>query len=340
MHSLVSVRLILFLASLFIFGVGIFLIQKDSHSIRGGDDFVRRKNRKTIGYILLFPAALLFALATLNDTMSTDSSVRAIDPVAAAVAQAYVPPVLSKPVEVPQAPRDTWRTRLQGTNTDFNAPTPPRPASAPAVDPRAIPFATLPVATPPPVVAKPSTTLSPTEQLQADLEAASARIATNPKDAEAYNARGNLYAAKRDWESAARDFQNAVMCDPANAKAKFNLAEMSFQQKQYDVSKASFAALEQDPDVGDLAAYKAFLSDLFGGQLDAAGKDLDAFNQVGSNASYYFANAAWAINHRKPDEARDWLGSASRIYPEAKLKLYAASLFELGYLPLRPAPSN
>ena len=176
--------------------------------------------------------------------------------------------------------------------------------------------------------------------MEADLAAASSRIATNPKDAEAYSYRGSIYASMRDWDSAARDFQNAVTYDPANSKAKFNLAEMSFLQQKYDVAKTGFAALDKDPELGDLAAYKAFLCDLVGGQLDAAGKELDAFNQVSANASYYFANVAWSINHHKPDDARDWLRSASHIYPQEKLKLYATSLFEMGYLPLPPVPGS
>ena len=345
MHSLVSVRLLLLLASLIIFGASSVLIRKNSRSRRGGDDFVRRKKRKTLGYILLFPAVLFFSLAALNDEMATDSGVVPIDPVAAAAAQAYVPPILSKPTESLLAPKDTWKTRMPGTNTASYTPAPSQFASTPqAILPSANPpaaWTTSPaLVTPSPDLATPSHPLSRAEQYQADLAATSARIATNPKDAEAYNIRGNMYASKRDWESAERDYQNAVTFDPTNSKAKFNLAEMSFMQKKYDVSKAGFTALEQDPDLGDLAAYKAFLSDLFGGQLDAASKELDAFNQVAANASYYFANAAWSINHRKPDEARDWLRSATRIYPQEKFKLYATTLFEMGYLPLPPQPSS
>jgi hypothetical protein len=57
---------------------------------------------------------------------------------------------------------------------------------------------------------------------------------------------------------------------------------------------------------------------------------------VGGNPSYYFANAAWDLVHHKPDEARSWLGSASDIYTPAKNGFYAASLFDTGYLPLKP----
>jgi hypothetical protein len=334
MQSLVSVRLLLFVASLIIFGVSILLIQKNSHTRRGGDDFVRRNQRKVFGYILLFPAVLLLGLAALNDEMAIDSSVVPIDTAAAAAAQAYVPPVLSKPTVSLLAPKNTWETRMPSTNTTSfqSASDQPVASSAAVASSLAVPNS-VPAPTP-------SHSPSRAEQLEAALAAATAKIQANPKDSTAYGDRGNLYAAKRDWDAAARDYQSALAIDDTNAKAKFNLAEMSFMKKNYEPARIAFVGLESDPDFGDLAAYKAFLCDLFGGQLDPAQRELDAFNQVGSNASYYFANAAWSINHRKPEEARDWLKSASRIYPPEKFKLYATTLFEMGYLPLPPPPPS
>jgi len=340
MHSVDPVSLFLFAASLVVFVISIYLIRKNSHSRKGGDDYVRRKHRKTIGWILLFPAVLLLALAGLNEEMITDSS--DIDTAAAAAVQGYVPPVLPKPTVSLLAPRDTWRTQLPSTNAHPFASAPSQPVSSPsAMAPfafPALPPAVAPAPSPTPPSA--SATLSRAEQMAADISDATAKISANPQDADAYSTRGNLYAAKRDWEAAGRDFQSAATIDPTNAKSKFNLAEMSFMEKKYDAAKPGFVALEQDSDLGDLAAYKAFLCDLFGGQLDAASKELDAFNQVGGNASYYFANVAWSINHRKFDDARGWLRSAQRIYPPAKLKLYVTTLFEMGYMPLPPAQAN
>ncbi len=347
MHSLVSVRLDLFVASLIFFGASYYLIRKNSRSRRGGDDAVRKKKLKTLGYLLIFPGLLLFLLAALNDEISIDSNIRPFDPVAAAAVQGYVPPVLPQPTRTLLAPKDTWISRQPGTNIAAYPSAPPPSSTAPSA---AAPFALAPAmpaispvapsAPPPAAVADPSHPLSKAEQLQADLAAVGARIAINPKDAEAYGIRGNLLASKRDWEGAERDFQTMVTLNPESTKAKFNLAEMIFMQKKYDVAKAGFVPLEQDSDFGDLAAYKAFLCDLFGGQMDAAAKELDAFNQVGSNASYYFANVAWSINHRKADDARDWLRSAAHIYPPEKFKLYATTLFQMGYLPLPPATSS
>jgi hypothetical protein len=110
-------------------------------------------------------------------------------------------------------------------------------------------------------------------------------------------------------------------------------------QKQYDVARPGFVLLEKDPDMGDFASYKVFLCDLFGGHEAAARKELDVFNDVMGNPSYYFANAAWSLVHKNIEDARSWLVSASHIYPPQKNAYYAQSLRDLGYLPL-PAPTQ
>ena len=118
------------------------------------------------------------------------------------------------------------------------------------------------------------------------------------------------------------------------------MSEVAFLQKKYDEARPGFITMEQDPNLGDLATYKVFLCDLFGGHSETAAAELQAFDKIGSGASYYFAEAASSLYNKKPEDARGWLTSASNIYAPAKFKLYAASLFDLGYLPLPPAPQN
>jgi hypothetical protein len=68
---------------------------------------------------------------------------------------------------------------------------------------------------------------------------------------------------------------------------------------------------------------KAFLCDLYGGNKDEAAKELGAFDQARDNASYFYANTAWALYNRKPEAARSWLDSAARIYsPEKTTPIY------------------
>jgi tetratricopeptide (TPR) repeat protein len=164
-------------------------------------------------------------------------------------------------------------------------------------------------------------------------------IKVNPNSTGAYVLRASIYCQKKQWTQAEDDFKAAARIAPTNSVLKFNLVEVKFMQKQYDVARPGFVALENDPDMGDFASYKVFLCDLFGGHEAAAKRELDVFNAAMGNPSYYFSNAAWSLVHKNLDDARSWLLSASRIYPPQKNIYYAQSLRDLGYLPI-PAPGD
>jgi len=165
-------------------------------------------------------------------------------------------------------------------------------------------------------------------------------IKLNPKNSAAYVLRASIYCQKKLWIQASEDFASAAAMDPHNIVIKFNQVEIQFLQKQYDAARVGFLALESDPEMGDLAKYKVFLCDLFGGHEDVAQQELDAFNKAGEYPSYYFSNAAWSLYHKNVDDARDWLISASHIYAPQKFTYYAQSLYDLGYLPLARPPTN
>lgn len=161
-------------------------------------------------------------------------------------------------------------------------------------------------------------------------------IKLDSQNKHAYMLRASIYAQQKQWDKADYDYDFALVLDPEDASVKFNLAELKFMQKKYDEARPGFAELQSDKDLGDFASYKVFLCDLFGAHEAAAAKELEVFNQVGGNPSYYFANAAWDLVHNKTDDAADWLNSAARIYANAPQKLasYTSCLKNLGYLPL------
>jgi tetratricopeptide (TPR) repeat protein len=181
-------------------------------------------------------------------------------------------------------------------------------------------------------------TLESTKDLDDALNIINNAVKTNPKSFAALTLRGMIYSTKKDWSNAQADFIAALQLDPNNVVVKFNISETKFVQKQYDAARPGFVALESDPAMGDFASYKVFLCDLLGGHEDVASKELAAFNAAATHPSYYFSNAAWYLVHKKPEDARGWLISASNIYVPSKNTFYAASLKDLGYLPLPPPP--
>jgi tetratricopeptide (TPR) repeat protein len=169
---------------------------------------------------------------------------------------------------------------------------------------------------------------------QTALEKANADIQAEPNNAINYIVRGNIYGRERLWADAQKDYGKALALDPRNSAARLDLAVIEFRQKQYDQARTGFVPLAHDPDLGDLASYMIFLCDLFGAHAEQAARELAAFNAVGRDPSYYYANVAWYIYHHDPAHARGFLDSATRIYEPAKASLYTANLVELGYLPL------
>jgi Tfp pilus assembly protein PilF len=163
----------------------------------------------------------------------------------------------------------------------------------------------------------------------------------DPRSVAAYVLRGAIYSQRKMWDKAQADYEAAHLIDPHSSVVQFNLAEVWFAQNQFDAARPGFLALESDKltDMGDLAAYKVFLCDLLGGHEDVARKELDAFDNVGANASYYFANAAWDLVHHDPDHARGWLDSANQIFTPQKNGFYASSLLTRGYLNPPPPPA-
>jgi len=177
-------------------------------------------------------------------------------------------------------------------------------------------------------------------QPDAALDKVNLAIRLAPQDPDPYGLRASLYAQKQAWPEAQKDYHKVLEIDPANVPAKFDLAEIKFKLKLYDQARSDFAALEKDEALGDLASYRVFVCDLAAGHVEAAGRELDAFNQIGGNASYYFANAAWSLYHHKTEEGRGWLTSGVQIYAQEKVNSYCTSLKDLGYLPLPPAPGE
>ena len=210
----------------------------------------------------------------------------------------------------------------------------------------ALPAKGAPAPAPQPVLTPTQRTLRDAAQLVHDgkvdaaLPELNSVLQTDPKNMVALVLRGEVYSQKKVWDKAQNDFETAHLIDPTNYIVSFNLAEAKFSQKQYDAARAGFAELAgRSDDIGDLAAYKVFLSDLLSNHMDMAQKEFDAFNKVGSHASYYYANVAWDVFHHNTDDARTWLISASSIYSAEKNNLFSKSLIDLGYLPL-PAPTH
>jgi Tfp pilus assembly protein PilF len=311
-----KVVILFYAGGVLLFVIGALLTRKPrSTRGKGGATYLKRKRRNLIGVTLIVGALLSIATGVLTE-------------------------VFSSPNASTDSPEDVSEANAREASPKVSAST----SSAPAIPSQASPSAT------------PSAASAPTPELtaqlaaafqlvsqgkaEAGLDAVNAILQKHPDSIQAHALRGDIDSNRKAWDDAASDFQAVLKLDPKNPQARFNLAEVSFRQAKYDEARVGFLAVEKDPDLGDLSSYKVFLCDLLGGHEDVAAKELDAFNKIGENASYYYSNVAWFVYHKKIEDARSWLVPAIKIYAPYKTRLYTASLVTLGYLPLPPPKAN
>lgn len=222
---------------------------------------------------------------------------------------------------IPMASAQQSAAAPSGTAAPATATPPPAQGSAPAAD-AAIPFL------------QESMLKIKNNDLDGALQKVNQAIQANPKSINSYIFRGAIYSQKKQWPQAEADFTTAYKLDEKNSVVKFNLAEVRFVQKRFTDARPGFVELQKESDLADLVSYKIFLCDLLGGHEADAKRELDVFNNVGSNPSYYYSNAAWALVHKNYDDAKSWLISANKIYSPQKNNVYLRSLNEMGLLPI------
>ncbi len=91
--------------------------------------------------------------------------------------------------------------------------------------------------------------------LEKGAEYFSGKIAADPKDAQAYQARGRIWIEMEDWEGALADLDAAIRLAPADARSHHLRALVLVQKQQLDKAIAGFSeAIRLDP--GFAVAYR------------------------------------------------------------------------------------
>jgi len=91
--------------------------------------------------------------------------------------------------------------------------------------------------------------------LEKGTEYFTAKIAANPKDAQAYQDRGRIWIEKEDWEHALSDLEAAIRLAPSHARSHHLCALVHLQNQELDKAIAGFSeAIRLDP--GFAVAYR------------------------------------------------------------------------------------
>ena len=173
-----------------------------------------------------------------------------------------------------------------------------------------------------------------TEALK-DLDAIDAR---QPDLAESQNLRGVILMREGIYDKAEAALHEALRIDPKFWNARFNLAEIPFLQKNWAEARSRFQELlsnnvsELQGEAAQLIQYKILLTYLLEGKENMVDSILAKFELSPDTPAVHYANAAIALQHKNGKEAKDWMVAAEKNFSPQLNKLFAESLYEVGWL--------
>lgn len=173
------------------------------------------------------------------------------------------------------------------------------------------------------------------EQALKDLDAIDAR---QPDLAESQNLRGVILMRQKDYANAEPALQKALSADPKFWNARFNLAEIPFLQKNWPEARKRFQELlnsnasELQGEATQLIQYKILITHLMEGKQDMVNAMIAKFELRPETPAVNYANAAMALNKKDEPEAKKWLTTAEKNFSPQLNKLFAESLYEVGWL--------
>ncbi|HMJ06473.1 MAG TPA: tetratricopeptide repeat protein [Chthoniobacterales bacterium] len=173
------------------------------------------------------------------------------------------------------------------------------------------------------------------DQALKDLDAIDAR---QPDLAESQNLRGVILMRQKDYANAEKALEKALAADPKFWNARFNLAEIPFLEKKWPEARKRFQELlngnasELQGEATQLIQYKILITYLMEGKTDMVSAILAKFELTPESPAVQYANAAIALSKKNEKEAKDVLTAAEKNFSAQLNKLFAESLYEVGWL--------
>ena len=162
--------------------------------------------------------------------------------------------------------------------------------------------------------------------------------ARQPDLAASKNLRGVILMRQGDFDKAETALQEAARIDPKFWNARFNLAEIPFLKKDWPEARKRFEKLltsgESDlaKEASQLIQYKILLTYLMEGKTDMVDSILAKLELSPDTPAVDYAKAAVALQQKNQNEAKDWINAAEKSFSPQLNKLFAESLYEVGWL--------
>ena len=176
-----------------------------------------------------------------------------------------------------------------------------------------------------------------------ELDALDAR---QPDLAESQNLRGVIMMRQGIYDKAEAALHEALRIDSRFWNARFNLAEIPFLEKDWAEARNRFQELlssnasELQGEATQLIQYKILLTYLLEGKENMVDSILAKFELSPDTPAVHYANAAIALQQNKTKEAKDWMAQAEKNFSPKLNKLFAESLYEVGWLRKQPGQTR
>src|SRR4051812_10320421 len=162
--------------------------------------------------------------------------------------------------------------------------------------------------------------------------------ARQPDLAESQNLRGVILMREGIYDKAEAALHEALRIDPKFWNARFNLAEIPFLQKNWAEARKRFEELlssnvtELQGEATQLIQYKILLTYLLEGKENMVDSILAKFELSPDTPAVHYSNAAIALQKKDAKGAKDWMSAAEKNFSPQLNKLFAESLYEIGWL--------
>ncbi len=162
--------------------------------------------------------------------------------------------------------------------------------------------------------------------------------ARQPNLAASKNLRGVILMRQGNYDQAEAALTQAAQIDPKFWNARFNLAEIPFLQKDWVEARKRFEKLlstgqsDLAKEASQLIQYKILLTYLMEGNNEMVDSMLAKLELSPDTPAVDYVKAAVALQKKNESEAKDWISAAEKNYTPQLNKLFAESLYEVGWM--------
>jgi tetratricopeptide (TPR) repeat protein len=162
--------------------------------------------------------------------------------------------------------------------------------------------------------------------------------ARQPDLAASKNLRGVILMRQGNYDQAETALQDAARIDPKFWNAHFNLAEIPFLKKDWAEARKRFEQMLSTggPDLAkeasQLIQYKILLTYLMEDKGNMVDSMLAKLELSPDTPAVDYVKAAVALQQKNQNEAKDWINAAEKNFSPQLNKLFAESLYEVGWL--------